>query len=223
MREDTKTNQLYYIESTNDDNSIYDVWQLPINQNSVKTKISINSDFIPVSLMPFQVNLFIDYSLLIPYFNDALSLKLNPGLSILVFASLREYSTNISFLKDFIQQLNPISLKNIDYTNSLPFYIKLLRSHLMQKSEGFLEKYISTDFKFFDIFNPFKFYTSPFTIRETDKLFLISPIIPLNTNFQIVINIFTIWVILCIVNIRRIDINCTSSSFTLFMEMIFNQ
>ncbi|KAK8890584.1 hypothetical protein M9Y10_035362 [Tritrichomonas musculus] len=189
----TKTNQIYYIVSINNEELVSEVWQLPINSNSVQFKINLTSDFVPISLMPFQVNLFNDYSLLIPYFIDALNGKLNSGLSILVLASLREFSMSSSFLKEFIKFLHPKSLLSyIDYTNSLPFYLKLLHSHLNQKSNGFFEKIINDDFLLFNVFNPNQSFQAPIStenINNGNILLLISSVFQVDSNFNINIKI----------------------------------
>ncbi|OHT07449.1 hypothetical protein TRFO_24348 [Tritrichomonas foetus] len=169
------TNTIYYIADIDQREETYIVWQIPISKDSEAIKLKFSSNLKPISIMPFSPSMYANYQNLIPYFKNALNDDNFCFNSFLILSSLQEYSKNQEFLNYFYEYLNKtqkdhnclFSMKQILLSDTSSIYQKLIKSHLMQNSQGF--EYLEFSLLKFYCFSPFPYNISS-SVHISSKL-----------------------------------------------------
>ena len=146
---DISNNTLYYVKNVNQNKEQFSGWELPFNGNSIQCDYTFSTDLLPVSSIPFTPDLFPEYSLLMPFFINAIEKKetsnRDEALAYFILSSFSIYLSNLDFLKNFLIlssksdafKLRHYSIKSITFSHASKDFIDILKMHLTTDSLGF--------------------------------------------------------------------------------------
>ena len=138
---DTVNNTMFYVIDIKWKESYYLGWQLPISGESIPKKIAFSSTIVPVSSMPFTIDLFQEFDLLLPYFSKYLTSEQksnrDSALTYYVLGSLSIYCSEKQFLHSLVNSGCHLQISSWSFGNYAQDFINLLRIHLSSTSNGF--------------------------------------------------------------------------------------
>jgi hypothetical protein len=117
-------------------------FKLPISEESVPLKFPL-SKAIPVSTIPFRPTLFPEVTLLIPYFIRFMQRQNSyemEFLSFYVIGCMAEYINDPYFCSKLTTIFVPLTLSNLEFTDSSNSLLRILKMYLSMESDGINSK-----------------------------------------------------------------------------------